>query len=62
MTYIDDGQVVWAPFPELGGWLRCTVQAAMGDTARVVNKKRNVDTWFHVGDIRAEKPAPRSST
>lgn len=62
VTYVDEGQVVWAPFPELGVWLRCTVQTAMGDTARVVNEKRNVDTWFHVGELLAEKPAPGIAT
>ncbi len=62
VIYVDDEQIVWAPFPELGGWLRCTVQAAMGNTARVVNEKRNVDTWFYVDELHAEKPAPGSST
>lgn len=59
VAYVNEGQTVWAPMPELGGWLRCVVQTAMGDTARVVNEKRGIDTWFHVGDLLSKKPEPR---
>ncbi len=59
MTYVDDGQLVWVPFPELGGWLRCTVLAAMGHTARVANEKRGIDTWFPVDELRSGRPQPR---
>jgi len=53
MTYVNDGQRVFAPFK--GRWVPCVVVCAMGNTARVVNLFVGLDTWFDVGELRPAK-------
>lgn len=49
IKFVEEGQQVWA---ELGPDLvRCTVQTAMGTTARIVNERRGIDTWARLDQL-----------
>lgn len=57
VQYVDDGQEVWIPFQHKG-WnrlLRCTVTCAAGNHARVENKSRGIEKWFHIGELYKRK-------
>ncbi len=57
VTYVSDGQEVYAPFMEKGDpsrlrLLKCKVACAAGTAARVVNERHEVDTWFELWQLR----------
>ncbi len=54
MTFVDVGQKVWALFRERRMWIYCRVEASHGDTARIMNSRYGVDTWFHVSDLKSK--------
>lgn len=51
--YVEPGMRVVARFlGSTGVW--CVVAAAAGYHARIVNEKRGIDRWEHIGDLRVE--------
>ncbi len=52
--YVDNGQDVIAPYGNCGTGIRCTVECAAGNHARVVNETYHFDKWVHVSNLRVE--------
>ncbi len=50
VQYVNEGQEVWLEVDI--DLIKCVVQTAMGNTARVVNKARGIDTWARLDELR----------
>jgi hypothetical protein len=42
-----------------GEWIKAQVVMAAGTTARLKNDLRGINTWFHLDEVRMEKPTER---
>jgi len=52
-SYVVEGQQVIVKYRKKP--VICTVVAAMGRTARVVNESKDIDIWCDVDDLQIEK-------
>jgi hypothetical protein len=55
VSFVDEGQEVLCFIK--GRRVLCKVEAAMGDTARVVNPLLHIDTWVAVNELLARRSA-----
>lgn len=63
MQWVTEGDRVWAVMARPNMSILCTVECAMGHTARVVNDELGYDDWHHVDELRKYiLPQPRPQT
>ena len=55
-TWVSDGEEVFAPFDSKGTGIKCVVEKACGNYARVVNAQRDFAKWFDVLELVRKKP------
>lgn len=53
--YVNEGDVVVAPWSKKNVGIRCVVACAAGQHARVVNVKHHLNRWFHINDLRIDQ-------
>jgi len=59
IRYVDEGMTVWLPWDrDKGTAIRCKVECAAGNHARVVNTHYKVCKWVRVDDLMIEEGDP----
>lgn len=54
-AWVEDGMKIIAPYNLKGTGVWCTVAAAAGMFARVINERHGIDRWYHIGYLRVSK-------
>lgn len=54
-SYVNEGDVVVAPWRERNVGIRCVVACAAGQHARVMNARHHFNRWFHINDLRIDQ-------